>query len=91
MASTDDLDQLSSKELHDRAFRYARHHLDVRFFLNLVEVVPAAQAADGDATDSGNDVLHPSNQIAEAVDQDPELMDALRPVYLDYLREHPKA
>ena len=49
------------------------------------------QAADGDATDSGNDVLHPSNQVAEAVDQDPELMDALRPVYLEYLRKHPKA
>ena len=91
MASTDDLDQLSSKELHDRAFHYARHHLDVRFFLRLVEMVPAAHAADGDASDSANDVWHPSNQIAEAVDQDPGLMDALRPVYLGYLREHPKA
>jgi hypothetical protein len=91
MASTDDLDGLGSQELHDRAFRYARRHLDARFFLRLVEMVPAAQAADGDATDSGNDVLHPSNQIAEAVDQDPQLMDALRPVYLGYLREHPEA
>jgi hypothetical protein len=36
-------------------------------------------------------VLHPSNQLAEAVDQDPKLMDALRPVYLEYLRKHPKA
>ena len=91
MASTDDLDQLSSKELHDRAFHYAKRHLDVRFFLHLTSLVPAAQAADGEVSDSDNDVLHPSNQVAEAVDQDPKLMDALRPVYLEYLRKHPKA
>ena len=91
MDTTDDLDQLSSQELHDRAFKYAKRHLDVRFFLRLASLVPAAQAADGEVSDSDNDVLHPSNQVAEAVDQDPKLMDALRPVYIEYLRKHPKA
>jgi hypothetical protein len=91
MDTTDDLDQLTSKELHDRAIKYAKRHLDLRFFLRLTSLIPAAQAADGEISDSDNDVLHPSNQVAEAVDQDPKLMDALRPVYIEYLRKHPKA
>ena len=40
-----DYDELSSRELHDLAVRHARRHLDIRFFWQLMEVLPAAQAA----------------------------------------------
>jgi hypothetical protein len=42
VSTTDDLDQLSSRELHDRAVKHARRHLDVKFFWNLIERLPAA-------------------------------------------------
>ena len=37
-------EQLSSRELHDLAVRHARRHLDIRFFWQLMEVLPVAQA-----------------------------------------------
>ncbi|MGZ4278140.1 MAG: hypothetical protein ACXVFK_15020 [Solirubrobacteraceae bacterium] len=91
MASAEELDRLSSKELHDRAFAHAKRHLDARFFWRLIEMVPAAEAATGDLGEAGEDVLHPSSQVADAVDSDPSLLDGLRPVYIDYLVEHPDA
>jgi len=47
MASGDDLDALSSKELHDRAMSVARHHLDIAFIWNLLTILPAAETAAG--------------------------------------------
>lgn len=91
MASAEELDRLSSKELHDRAFAHAKRHLDARFFWRLIEMVPAAEAATGDLGEAGEHVLHPSSQVADAVDSDPSLLDGLRPVYIDYLVEHPDA
>lgn len=85
---TDHLDALSSAELHDRALDRARRHLDIGFFVRLLQAMPAARAAHGDVEESFTDVLRPGKLIAEAVDQDPALVDNLRPLYLEYLREH---
>ena len=44
MATRDELDRLSSRELHDRAVRRALHHLDVEFLWELLRAIPAAEA-----------------------------------------------
>ena len=87
----DELNKLSSKELHDRAFRHAEHHLDVRFFWDLFEMLQVAEAAEGDVARAEGDILHPRHEVLDAVRQDPKLLDAMRPVYIDYLEKHPDA
>jgi hypothetical protein len=85
----DGLDQLSSKELHDRAVKRAKHHLDVRFFYNLMKMLPAAEAAAGRFDETENDVLHLSAHLDDVTDAgEGETADMLRPYYLAYLREH---
>jgi hypothetical protein len=92
MSRRDELEALSSKELHDRAVHYAERHLDVRFLWRLMKMVPAANAAAGDEGQADFDVAHWSGQVADTFrDDDGALSDALRPIYLDYLEKHPKA
>ena len=87
----EELDKLGSKELHDRAFRHAERHLNLKFFWDLLEMIPAARAVEGELAESEAETLHPSMQVESAVREDPGLMDALRPVYIDYLVHHPDA
>ena len=91
MTSFEELDALSSEELHDRAVKHATRHLNVRFFWDLLQYTPAAEAETGDLGQAESDVSHVSGQVADAVDEDPELRDAMRPVYIDYLLKHPGA
>jgi hypothetical protein len=92
MSHRDELDALSSKELHDRAVRRAEKHLDVKFLWNLMKLVPAAEAAAGHQDEADYDVYQWSSQVADTFrDDDGALSDALRPVYLDYLEQHPDA
>jgi hypothetical protein len=92
MTRRDELDALSSKELHDRAVKRAEKHLDIKFLWNLMKLVPAANAAAGQQDEADNDVYHWSSQVADTFrDDDGRLSDALRPVYLDYLEQHPDA
>lgn len=92
MANREELDALSSKELHDRAFARAEHHVDVRFFYQLLKQMPAAAAAAGDIDRSNADIFSLRGLISDAVDADEgALADALRPVYIDYLLKHPDA
>jgi hypothetical protein len=87
---TDDgLEQLSSKELHDRAVKRAKHHVDVRFFWDLVKLVPAAEAAAGNFNEAENDVFHLSAHVDDLTESgEGETADMLRPFYLEYLRKH---
>ena len=82
----EDLDALDSRELHDRAFAHALKHVDVKFFLRVLEAAPAAHAGEGELDEAYNDVLRPSSLITEAIHRDPTLLEALRPIYLDYLK-----
>ncbi len=91
MSSFEELNRLSSQELHDRAYRYAEHHVDLGFFWNLIEVIPVAETVEGETKQAEADVIHPSQQVADAVKRDPKLIDALRPVYIDYLQKHAEA
>jgi hypothetical protein len=88
----DELDQLSTKELHDRAVRYAERHLDVKFFWRLLKLIPAAETASGDEGEADYDIQSSKGLIYDAVHSgDGPLGEALRPVFLDYLRKHPRA
>jgi hypothetical protein len=88
----DDLDQLSTHELHDRAIRRAERHLDVKFFWSLLELIPAAETASGDEGEADFDIQSSKGLISDAVHSgDGALGEAMRPVFIDYLRKHPDA
>ncbi|HEX5948987.1 MAG TPA: hypothetical protein VFZ45_05430 [Actinomycetota bacterium] len=91
MPTAEELDRLSTKELQDRAFKVARRRLDVRFFWNLLESAPAAEAAAGHESEAAVDVLSLSERVADVVNPDTtEEADAFRPIYIEYLVEHEK-
>jgi hypothetical protein len=79
-------EQMSSPELHDLAVRHARRHVDIRFFWQLMEVLPAAQAAAGDLREAEADVAQMSARLNDITDAGRgEVAEALRPFYIDYL------
>ena len=87
-----ELEQLSTRELHDRALRRAERHLDVRFFWSLLRLIPAAQAASGDEGEADYDIQSSKGLIYDALHSgDGRLGEALRPLFIDYLRKHPDA
>ena len=89
MSDSDDLDALSSRELHDLAVRRARHHLDVGFLWELLRALPAGEVIAGHPDHADADALHLSALIGDTLDaNDPDVVDALRPLYLDYLNKH---
>ncbi len=88
----DDLDQLSTHELHDRAMHRAEKHLDVKFLWSLLEMIPAAETVSGDAGEADYDIESSKGLISDAIHSgDGALGEALRPVFIDYLRKHSNA
>jgi hypothetical protein len=88
----EDLEQLSTKELHDRAVRRAERHLDVKFLWSLLRMIPAAEVASGDEGEADYDIQSGKGLISDAVHSgDGRLGEALRPFFIDYLRKHPDA
>ncbi len=89
---SEDLEQLSTRELHDRAVRRAEKHLDVKFLWSLLQMIPAAETASGDLGEGEYDVESSKGLIYDAVHSgDGRLGEALRPVFVEYLRKHPDA
>jgi hypothetical protein len=89
---TEDLEQLSTHELHDRAIRRAERHLDLKFFWSLLKAIPAAEAISGDEGEAEYDIQSAKGLIYDAVHSgDGKLGEALRPVFIDYLGKHPDA
>jgi hypothetical protein len=85
----DGLDALSSKELHDRAVKYALRHVDIPFFWRLMKFLPVAEAAAGEIDEAEADVFRLSAHIDDLTDSgEGEVAELLRPFYLDYLRGH---
>jgi hypothetical protein len=92
MPTDEQLQQLSTKELHQRAFRLARRRLDVRFFWNLLEMAPAAEVAAGHQDEAQADVLSFSQRVEDVVNPDSaEEADAFRPIYIEYILKHERA
>ena len=89
MATFDELDRLSSGELHERAVRRAKRHLDVRFFWALLEIAPVAEVAESDVAQAAEDVEHWSAQVHDAFKREPVgAVDGRRGFYIDYLLRH---
>ena len=89
MTTRDELETLSSRELHDLAVRRALHHADVEFLWDLVRAIPAAEASEGNSIEAGRDITKVTSLIADAIDSGQgELAEALRPLYIDYLVKH---
>ena len=88
----EDLEALSTSELHDRAVRRAERHLDVKFFWSLLQAIPAAEALSGDEGEAAFDIQFSRGLISDAVRSgDGALGEALRPLFIDYLRTHADA
>jgi hypothetical protein len=90
MTDADDpLERLSAAELHDLAVAYAKRHLDVRFFWQLLKVLPAAEAAVGELDEATADLQSVIAHVDDLTDSGRgPVAEALRPFYLEYLREH---
>lgn len=86
---SDALDELSTQELHDRAIHRAERHLDVGFLWQLLRAIPAAQALSGDEGEAEYDLQFVKGKLYDALHSgDGELGEALRPLFIDYLRKH---
>ena len=86
---SDDLEQLSSQELHDLAVHRAKRHLDAKFFWQLMQTLPAAEAAAGELDEAETDVLRLSAHVDDVTQAgEGEVAEMMRPFYLDYLRRH---
>ncbi len=86
VATREELEGLSSKELHDRAFAHAVRHVDVGFFWGLLKALPAAEAAIGEDEEAEQDVMTLRGRLNDLTHSgEGELADALRPLYIDYL------
>jgi hypothetical protein len=89
MTDLDNLDALSSHELHDLAVHRAVRHLDVAFLWDLLREIPAGEAALGNPEAASADAAHLSALISDAFGSGKgELADSLRPIYLSYLEKH---
>ena len=89
VTTRDELDALSSRELHDLAVRRALHHADVEFLWELLRSLPVAEAVEGHPEHAGIDIAHASALIGDAIDSGQgDLAEGLRPLYLDYLVKH---
>jgi hypothetical protein len=89
MTVDDDLERLSSPELHDLAVGRAKRHLDVRFFWQLIRLLPAAEAAAGELDEAETDVMKLSAHVDDVAEAGRgEVGDLLRPFYLEYLTRH---
>ncbi|WP_242906754.1 hypothetical protein [Actinomadura terrae] len=84
----EDLDELPTKELYERATKLARERRDVGFLWDLLRAIPAAAAATGEVGRAEFDLLHGLSLLEEFTHAgEGELADALRPFYIDYLAE----
>jgi hypothetical protein len=87
--SDDGLERLSSPELHDLAVARAKRHVDVRFFWQLMRLLPAAEAAAGELDEAETDVMKLSAHVDDVAESGRgEVAEMLRPFYLEYLRRH---
>jgi hypothetical protein len=89
VSTRDELDALSSRELHDMAMRRALRHVDVEFLWELLRAIPAAEASEGHSIEAGRDITKVTSLIADAIDSgEGDVAEALRPLYIDYLARH---
>jgi hypothetical protein len=88
MPTREELEQLTSKELHDKAVHRAKTHLDVKFFWRLMEALPIAEAAAGEVDKAEMDLQSTVAHVDDITDAgEGETAELLRPLYVDYLAD----
>jgi hypothetical protein len=89
MTTREELDALSSHELHDRAVHLAMRRLDVGFLWELLRELPASEAAIGHNDAAAADVTQVHAMISDVLASgEGEIAESMRPFYLDYLEKH---
>lgn len=89
MTTREELDTLSSHDLHDRAVHLAMRRMDIGFLWQLLRELPAGEAASGRTDLAAADVTRVSAMISDALASGHgQIADSLRPFYLDYLEKH---
>ncbi|MFY9487218.1 MAG: hypothetical protein WAP35_00780 [Solirubrobacterales bacterium] len=89
MTTFEELNALTSEELHDRAIDRATKRVDVKFFWDLLSEIPAAEASLGNLDQSTADIFKVGSLVQEVFNADDgPLADGLRPFYIDYLLKH---
>ena len=68
--------------------KLARRRMDLKFFWNLTRMIPAAEEAEGRPDKLAADVEASRTWLRDLLRPDDAMEEALRPVFLDYLREH---
>ena len=64
----------------------------MKFFWRLLQVIPTAETASGDEGEADYDIQSSKGLIWDALHSgEGELGEAMRPVFLEYLRRHPYA
>ncbi|MGH3117378.1 MAG: hypothetical protein ACRDQ2_09755 [Gaiellales bacterium] len=86
--SSEDLENTPALDLHHRAVRLAARRLDVGFLWTLAKSIPAAEASVGHMREAEADAISISALLDDLVRGEAEVAEALRPMYLEYLREH---
>jgi hypothetical protein len=84
----EDLETMTSGDLHDRAIGTARADGDLDWLWHLLRSIPAAEGEVGDLEDSGMDIASTVSAINGYARADRDLPATLRPQYVDYLLEH---
>jgi hypothetical protein len=85
----EELELLGSDELHDRAMKIALRRADLPFLWRLLRALPAAEAATGELDEGRSDVTSVYARLNDFRKLgDPEIEEALRPLYVEYLAEH---
>jgi hypothetical protein len=89
VTTKEDLDKLSSRELHDKAVHRAERHGDLKFLWELLRALPEAEAVEGHPDHAGMDITKVSSLIGDVLASGKtDVSDALRPLYIDYLTKH---
>lgn len=89
MAETfEELDALPTAELRHRAFHLARERHDLRFFWELIKMIPAADEAEGRPDKLATEVESMRTWLDDYLTPDHQVLEAMRPVFIDYLSTH---
>ena len=88
MITREDLETMSSRDLHDRAIGMAKAEGDLDWLWHLLRSIPAAEGEVGDLEDSGMDMVSTVSAINSYARADRDLPGTLRSRYVDYLLEH---
>ena len=89
MITSEDLETLTSRQLHERAIDLAKAGGDLDWLWHLLGSIPSAEGQLGELDDSGLDVASVISEINARIRADRDAQEILRPQYVAYLLEHP--